>query len=130
MTLGKLSGTWVNCGELGRKWVQICSEDRCWLLALVWRGLSGRCFLPGPRASDLHSGRVCRSQYCLSFPFSLCRPFTHTKGKISCFVYFFLCLLIPPPLESGLLWRKVNKRSPSAIHLKFQRREKKAGPSQ
>lgn len=53
-----------------------------------------------------------------------------TKGKISCFVFFCLCLLILPPLESGLLWGKSNKRSPSAIHLKFQRCRKKAGPSQ
>lgn len=53
-----------------------------------------------------------------------------TKGTISCFVFFCLCLLILPPLRSGLLWGKFSKRSPSAIHLKVQRLKKKAGPSQ
>lgn len=63
-------------------------------------------------------------------PFSFSLLLRITKGKISCFVFFCLCLLFLPSLGSGLLWEKFSKRSPSAVHLKVQRLKKNGGPSQ
>lgn len=63
-------------GNLVGNGYRICNEDQCLLPVLasgtsvaVW-GLSGQHFLPGPRASVLHSGAVCRSQHPLSLPLS------------------------------------------------------------
>lgn len=94
-----------NCGEFGRKWVQDLQRRPTSAAGIGLRNLPGFvgfvwlafCLVP-------------EQMICIQVPSAdpntispSLSSFPHSKGKISCFVYFLLCLLILPPLESGLL---------------------------